>query len=129
MEFLGVILAAAAGFGFGAVWYGVNADRWMAAVGRTRADIEADKSPIPFIIAGLAALFAAATMRWIMNGMGMSGIGSGLGLGACLGAFVVAPWIVLHYGFSGRPRELWAIDGIHAFGAFVIMGLVLGLFV
>ena len=59
---------------------------------------------------------------------GVTGMMRCLGYGAGIGAFVVMPWVILHYAFAGRPKSLWWIDGGHTVAAFAVMGLVLGLF-
>ena len=128
VEFLGVFLSGAAGFGFGALWYGVLGERWMKAVGRTKQEIQADPSPLPFIIAFVAAVLAGAVMGVLMRIAGLSGPLEGASLGLAVGGSIVAPWIVLHYAFAGRPRDLWWIDGLHSAAALTIVGLVLGLF-
>ena len=84
VEFLGVFLSGAAGFGFGALWYGVLGERWMKAVGRTKQEIQADPSPLPFIIAFVVNPDALCSwvsqsacvekrlvkVYWIANGIG-----------------------------------------------------------
>lgn len=127
MDFVAVFLAAAAAFGTGAVWYSVNGRRWLAAVGRTEEEIKADRSPLPFIIAGLAALVAAGMMRHIFVTGGVSGFWPGLGTGFGLGAFVASPWILTNCAFANRPRDLWWIDPGYATLALTAMGIVLGL--
>lgn len=121
------IVAAAASFAFGAVWYGALGDRWLAATGRTKEDIQADRSPLPFILAGITALLGAGALRWIFAAHGVDGALEGLRLGLALGLAVAAPWVVLSHAFSGRPRDLWWIDGGHAAIALGISGTVLGL--
>ncbi len=128
MGFLGVILAAAAGFGVGAIWYGGLSARWMVAVGTTKEEIADDNSPLPFVIAGLAALLAAGMMRHMFVTGEVTGWLRCGAYGAGIGAFMVMPWIILHYAFAGRPRSLWWIDGGHTVAAFTVMGVVLGIF-
>ena len=128
MQILAVLLAAIAGFGSGAVWYMVNGQRWMAAVGRTEDEIKADKSPLPFIIGFLASLVTAGMMRHVFASSGISGLGAGLIGGFGVGLFFVAPWILTNYAFAGRPRALWWIDCGHVILACSLIGLVLGLF-
>lgn len=128
MGILAVVVAAAAGFGWGAVWYMWNGERWMAAVGKTKEEVDASKDPTPFVIGGIAALLTAGMMRHILAAAGVTGVGGGLIAGLGMGAFVAAPWIVLNYAFAGRPRSLWWIDGLHVVGAQGLIGLVLGLF-
>jgi len=128
MTYLAIFLAAMGGFAVGAVWYMSLAKPWMAAVGRTEEEIKADQNPLPFIIAFLAALSAATVMQHMFVAGGVTGVMRCLGYGAGIGAFVVMPWVVLHYAFAGRPKSLWWIDGGHTVAAFAVMGLVLGLF-
>ncbi len=128
MNILAIVIAAAAGFGVGAVWYMTLAKPWMAAIGKTEAEVKADESPLPYIIAGLGALSAAAVMQHMFAAGGVEGVLRSLGYGAGIGAFIVMPWVILHYAFAGRPRSLWWIDGGHTIAAFAAMGLVLGLF-
>lgn len=128
MGILAVLLAAAAGFGAGAAWYMINGRRWMAAVGRSKEELEAEKSPLPFILAAIAALLTAGMMRHVFVSAGVSGVGGGLVGGLGVGAFFVAPWIMVNYAFAGRPRALWWIDMGHVILACGAIGLVLGLF-
>jgi hypothetical protein len=127
MQLLAVLLAAAAGFAAGAVWYMINGKRWMAAVGRTEADMKADKSPLPFVIGFAASLLTAGLMRHVFAGAGVSGLGGGLIGGLGVGLFFVAPWIMTNYAFAGRPKTLWWIDSGHVILACSAIGLVLGL--
>lgn len=128
VEFLGIFLSGAAAFAVGAVWYGLLAEPWMAAVGRSRQEIQADKSPLPFVIAFASAVLAMAVMGVLMRLAGLSGPLHGAMLGLALGALIAAPWLVLHYAFAGRPKQLWWIDGLHSVAALTVGGLVLGLF-
>jgi hypothetical protein len=128
MQLLAVLLAAAAGFAAGAVWYMINGKRWMAAVGRTEAEMKADKSPLPFVIGFAASLLTAGLMRHIFASAGVVGVGGGLVGGLGVGLFFVAPWIMTNYAFAGRPKALWWIDSGHVILACSAIGLVLGLF-
>ncbi|MEM7507701.1 MAG: DUF1761 domain-containing protein [Pseudomonadota bacterium] len=126
MAYLGVFLAAVAGFAMGAVWYMVNGPRWMAAVGRSEEEIKADKSPLPFVIAFLASLVTAGMMRHVFVTSGISGFGGGLIGGLGVGLCLIAPWILTNYAFAGRPRSLWWIDAGHVILAATAIGAVLG---
>ena len=128
VEYLGIFLSGVAAFAFGALWYGVLGERWMKAAGRSKEEIETDQSSLPFIIAFVAAVLAAAVLAILMRLIPLSGPQEGALLGLAIGGAVVAPWIVLHYAFAGRPRDLWWIDGLHSAIALTIAGLVLGFF-
>ena len=128
MQLVAVLLAAAAGFGSGAIWYMVNGKRWAAAVGRSEEELKADRSPLPFVIGFAANLLTAGLMRHVFAGAGVGGIGGGLVGGLGIGLFFVAPWILTNYAFAGRPRALLWIDSGHVVLACSAIGLVLGVF-
>jgi hypothetical protein len=128
MQLLAVLLAAAAGFGAGAVWYMVNGKRWMDAVGRPEAEMKADRSPLPFVIGALASLSTAGLMRHVFASAEVASIGGGLVGGLGIGLFFVAPWIMTNHAFAGRSKALWWIDAGHVVLACSAIGLVLGIF-
>ena len=127
MQIVAVLLAAAAGFAMGAVWYMALGKLWMCAVGLTEADMKANQSPTPFIIAALGNLATAGMMRHVFVSAGLSGAGAGLIAGLGIGLFMIAPWILTNYAFAGRPKTLWWIDAGHVILAATAIGTVLGL--
>lgn len=129
MSLIGVILAAAAGFGFGAIWYMSLGRVWMDAVGLSEEEVKSNPDPVPFIIGFIAALSTAGILRHMLVSGGVTGILGCTVSGLGLGLFAVAPWIVLNYAFARRPRILALIDGGHVVGACTVIGLVLGIFI
>ena len=127
MRLVAVLLAAAAGFGAGALWYMINGGRWMAAVGGGETTARASKAPLSFAIGFAANLLTAGLLRHILANAGVEGAGAGLVAGLGLGLFAVAPWVVTNYAFAGRPKPLWWIDAGHVVLACSGIGLVLGL--
>ena len=130
MGFLAVIVAAAAGFGFGAAWYMTLAKPWIEAaqikVGPDGQPV--NTSPLPYIMAAIAMLLVAGMMRhtFALSGIdtAMKGLVSGLGIGL----FFISPWIMINNGYGGRPFRLTLIDGGYATFGCALIGLVLGLF-
>ncbi|MEM7526819.1 MAG: DUF1761 domain-containing protein [Pseudomonadota bacterium] len=127
MVLLSILLAAAAGFATGAVWYGVLSKRWLAATGRTEEEIKADRSPLPFILAGITALLASTVLRHVFDAVGLT-FGGAVTAGIGIGLGLVAPWIVLNHAFAGRPRDLWWIDAGYAALAVTVISIVHGFF-
>ncbi len=128
MQLVAVLLAAAAGYAAGAVWYRGNGARWAAAVGRTEDELKAERTALPFAKAIAASVLTAGLMRHVFVSGGISGIGGGLLSGFGVGLFFVAPWILTNYAFAGRPGALWWIDAGHVVLACSTIGLVLGVF-
>ena len=129
MEILSVIIAAAAGFGFGAVWYMALSKPWMAA-----ANIKADENgnpendgPLPYIMAALAMLLVAGMMRHTFALSDITTLSKGLVSGLGIGLFFISPWIMINNGYTSRPFKLTLIDGGYATFGCAIMGAVLTL--
>lgn len=127
---LQVIIAAIAGYAFGAVWYMALSKQWVQATG---IEVDADgrpkdKSPVPFIVAFISAVVVAGMMRHIFVMAGIDSVGKGLLTGLGLGLFVAAPWMVNNIMFGGRNKSLIWIDGGYAAGGCAVIGLVLALF-
>ncbi|GAA6175969.1 DUF1761 domain-containing protein [Sulfitobacter pacificus] len=130
MELVAVIVAAAAGFGFGAIWYMMLAKPWVAATGiQVDADGKpVDKSPLPFIMAAVAMVLVAGMMRHTFALSQIDTAGKGLISGLGIGLFFISPWIMINNGYGGRPFRLTLIDGGYATFGCALMGLVLTLF-
>ncbi|MCB2128696.1 MAG: DUF1761 domain-containing protein [Rhodobacteraceae bacterium] len=130
MELFSVIVAAAAAYAFGAVWYMKWAKQWIAASGVPvdASGKPANASAMPFVISGIAMLIVAGMMRHVFQMGGIETVGAGLMSGLGLGAFVALPWIVTNYAYSDRPRSLTYIDGGYAVIGCTIIGTVLALF-
>ncbi|MGJ8615659.1 MAG: DUF1761 domain-containing protein [Sulfitobacter sp.] len=130
MGFLAVIVAAAAGFAFGAAWYMALSKPWVEAAG-IKVDAngrpEGD-SPLPYIMAAIATLVVAGMMRHTFALSGIDTLGKGLISGLGIGLFFISPWIMINNGYGGRPFKLTLIDGGYATFGCAIIGLVLTLF-
>jgi hypothetical protein len=131
MEFINVIVAAAASYGFGAVWYMALAKPWMAAAGvKAGPDGKPENAsnPLPYIIAFFAAVLVAGMLRHILSSSGVTGVGKGFLTGLGVGLFLATPWLATCYSFGGRPKRLILIDGGYTTFGCAIMGAVLTLF-
>lgn len=128
MNILAIVIAAAAGFAFGAVYYMSLSTQWLAAVGRTKEDIAGKRSVTPFI----TSIAALLVMAWVLAGT-VGHLGPGqvtLKNGIISGLFVwlgfVATTIAVNNAFGGRKPMLSVIDGIHWLGVLVIQGAIIG---
>lgn len=130
MGIVAVIVAAAAGFGFGAIWYMALAKPWVAAA-NIQVDADGkpiDKSPLPFVMAAVAMVLVAGMMRHTFALSQIDDPGKGLMSGLGIGLFFISPWIMINNGYGGRPFRLTLIDGGYATFGCAIMGLILTLF-
>lgn len=130
MQYVAVLVAAAAGFGVGAIWYNVFSKQWIAASG---IPIGPDGKPeggalVPMIGGFLCILLVAGMMRHTFGMAGIDSVGKGLVGGLGIGLFFITPWITLNVLFSARPRMLAVIDGGYATASCAVIGAVLTLF-
>ncbi|MFK7939556.1 MAG: DUF1761 domain-containing protein [Roseovarius sp.] len=130
MEFLNVIVAAIAGFAFGAVWYMTLAKPWTEAAGIAVDENgkPVDESVTPYIMASFAMLLVSGMMRHVFELGGVDTFGEGLVSGLGIGLFFISPWIMINNGYGGRPFKLTLIDGGYATFGCAIIGAVLTLF-
>ena len=130
-----ILIAAIAGFVFGALWYGALSKQWMAARGISAADMEKAKAetgtiPVPYIIAFVALLvmawmFAGVLLHLARGGMPMS-IRAGVISGFFLWLGFVITTMAVNHAFQGAKRSLTLIDGGHWLGVLLIQGAILG---
>lgn len=131
MELLNVIVAAAGSFAFGAIWYMAWAKPWMAASGVScdeNGNPENGASPLPYIMSAVSALVVAGMMRHMFAMSPVDSVWEGAVSGFGVGAFFIAPWIMMNNGFGGKPFTLTLIDGGYAAIGCGIIGTILMLF-
>lgn len=126
MGTLSVIAAAAAGWIFGAIWYGIIGKQWMVAAGLTEETINR-KNYAAFIGSFICAILVAGMMRHIFIGAGVASLGKGALTGLGLGVFIATPWLATNYLFAQRPPALTFFDGVYASVGCMIIGTVLTL--
>ena len=126
VNYLAVLVAALIGFGVGGPWYSVFSRSWLAAIGKTEAEVKGGNAVIAYSGAFAASLMTAYALALIV-GLSQAHTavhGALLGLWAWVG-FVAAPNLPA-YLFSRWPRELFFINNGYHFVALLIMGAILG---
>jgi hypothetical protein len=130
VSYLAVVVAAVASWIFGALWYGLLGERWMAALGTTKADLmgpSGKPSPAPFVLSFVAELVMAWTLAGVVGHMGPVTV-----RGALITAFLawlgfVLTTMLVKNAYTRRSTAITAIDGGHWLGVLMIQVLVIGL--
>ena len=122
-NWLAVIVAAVACFGFGAIYYGVLSKQWERAVGRPFS-----ASPLPFIISFAGLVVMAFVMAGLLGHLGDLSLRSGLISGAIVWAGFVLTTLAINNAYQGKRASLTLLDAGHWFGVLVIMGGIIGWF-
>lgn len=128
---LAVMLAAAASFLFGGIWYGALSRQWMDAAGMTLDDVAPGKGPVlaPYISAFLAELVMAFVLAGVMGailGSGGMTVWQGMVTGAWMWLGFIMSSLVVNHAFQGARKALTFIDGGHWLGVVLVQGAVLG---
>jgi hypothetical protein len=125
-----VLVAAVAGWGFGAVWYMALARPWMAAHGFTPEQMRAHHGkgagPWPYIISFLADLVMAWVLAGLIGHFGAVNVKNGLISGAFVWLGFVITTLTVNNMFGLRSHRLIAIDGGHWLGVLLVMGAIIG---
>jgi len=126
VNYLAVLVAAIAAYGFGAIYYMSLSNAWLDAVGLKKEQLSTSKTP--FIVAAVANLVMAGTLAGLMAHLGPITIRAGIISGALCWLGFVATTIAVNNVYPGRKPKLSIIDGIHWLGVLVIQGAIIGAF-
>ena len=111
IRILAIVVAAIVYFFIGAIWYGQFSVAWLAGIGRTMAELEAENPGArPYVVGFGSVLVACATLGWLIARTGTSGWAGGAKLGVVVALGLVGAQLALNYGFESRSVSLWLIN-------------------
>lgn len=126
-SYLAILLAAIASFMFGWLWYGSLSKQWMAAQGKTEADIKSAGRPLPMLL--IISFVTALVMAYVLSTIiGMSpdrSIGAALRIASMIWLGFVATTMIANHGYQNVRWSLTAIDSGHWLGVLLLQGLIL----
>lgn len=126
-----ILLAAVASFLFGAVWYGGFSRRWLAALGKSDAELKASAG---FAGPMIVTFIAQVLMAWVLTGILAHLLKGGVAVSARNGMLsagilwfgFVATTLASNHSFQGARRMLTLIDAGHWLGVLLIQGAIIG---
>ncbi|TAJ34562.1 MAG: DUF1761 domain-containing protein [Reyranella sp.] len=126
MNYLAILVAAVAAFGFGSLYYMSLSSQWLAAIGKKKEELS--PSMAPFVISIVSLLVMAQVLAGTIAhlGGGQVTVRTGIITGAFMWLGFVATTTATNYAFGGRKASLTVIDCIHWLGVLVIQGAVIG---
>ena len=125
INWLAVLVSAAATFLLGGLWYGPLLGRvWMRASGVTEAQVRQGNAARIFGLSFLLQLVAALVLAMFIGPDSTATFG--LFAGASVGIAWVATGLGVIYLFEQRPLAHWAVNAGYHVVSYTIMGLVLG---
>jgi hypothetical protein len=130
INYWAVLVAAAAAWGFGGVWYRLLAKPWMAAHGFTSEQIRAHHgkgaAPWPLIVSLVSDLIMAWMLAGVLGHLGAVTLKNGVISAAFLWLGFVITTLAVNNMFGLRNHRLILIDGGHWLGALLLMGAIIG---
>jgi len=128
VNWLAVVLAALASMAFGFAWYMALSRPWLAAVGKSREQINPGDAT-PFIWTAAAELVMAYFIALLTPLLtGATTLSNGLLIAAHMWLGFVVTTLVINHRYQRAPWALTAIDGGHLLGVLLVQGAVIGLF-
>lgn len=130
LNYWAVVLAAAVSFLFGGVYYGVVGGKWLAALGKTKEQLEQQGGygttmALTFVAQLLMAFVLAGLIGHL--GTGQVTITNGLISALFVWAGFVATIMSVDNAFQKRKFALTLIDGTHWLGVLLIQGFIIGI--
>src|SRR5262249_27673071 len=114
INYLAVLIAAVAAWVLGAVWYMTLSTPWLAAQGKTKAEMKPPASKLaafgPFVLVFVAELIMAWMLAGILGHLGAVTVKNGVISGAACWLGFVLTTIATNYAFQSRKIMLTGID-------------------
>jgi cytosine/adenosine deaminase-related metal-dependent hydrolase len=134
ISYLAVLVAAIAGWLVGAAYYGVLAQPWVAAHGRSMEGFKAEQAArkgtvhawLPFVLAFLAELVMAYVLAGMVGHLGAVTIRSAVISGLFVWAGFMLTTMLVNNAFAGAKYMLTLINAGHWLAVIVVMGVVIG---
>jgi hypothetical protein len=128
INYLAVVVAAIAYMVLGALWYSpiLFGTAWMKGIGKTREQVNADFSPVNYIIALIFAFIASYGIARFMIWAGGDSIADGIKVAVLAGVAFVLATMGMNDVFEKRPSGLTVINILYHLIAFLIVGIIIG---
>ena len=129
IEPLIILAAGVAAWLAGAVWYGLLGNKWVAALGTTKAALARAPglpSAVPFILVFVADVVLAWVLALVLHATFATGIGNAVAWAMVLWMGFVLTTIAGNYSFARRQPMLTLIDSGHWLFAMIAAAVVLG---
>jgi len=121
----GIIAGAIVLFAWGALWFTVLSSAWLAAVGKSKAELDASGF-LPFVLSFVAGLFVSYCFDNMLWHYERGDAFKGLQVGVLTGVCIFGAMLVNLYSFEARPIALILIDGGYGIIGFALTGAAVG---
>lgn len=128
MNYLAVLVGAAVSVVVGAVWYmpALFGNPWMAAIGKTKEQVEKDFTPVKILGAFLLGFLLSYGIARMIFWTGMNTPRGGVMIGVFVSVAFVFSTTAVNHLFEGRPCKLTMIYLFHHLVELAAIGAILG---
>ncbi|MCB2061116.1 MAG: DUF1761 domain-containing protein [Novosphingobium sp.] len=127
MNWIAVVLAAAAGFVVGGIWYGpLFGKAWQRESGLSDESIKGANMPMIFGLVALLNLFAAFILGHVLATYGRPDFVTSTIVGGGIGLGFIATSLGVNYLFARKSLKLFAIDACYWTLVYAVMGAIFG---
>jgi Protein of unknown function (DUF1761) len=110
-----------------ACWYTLLGQQWLAAIGKSMADMQqGGNSPVPYIGSLICDIVIAWALAWVLTRTGRTTALAGAVTGAALSIGFIATTLMTEYLFEQRPRALFYINAGCALIGMAVAGAIVG---
>lgn len=127
IDWIALIGAVVASYAFSAVYYITLGKPWMAAIGKTEAEIKAGASPVAYVVAVIGHTLIAYMLSVLMVTLATGSVAGGLSVALPLWLAFVVSTMTINHRFQQSSWSHTIIDGAHWLGVFAIQAVVIGL--
>jgi len=126
IDWIAVLVAAAAGYAFGAVWFSPKmfGSTWLAALGKKKEELGSPAQAM--IVTAFTTLVTAMCLALILKGCAIDTLAGGFAMGVVIGGGIVFAGMLSDALFQAQPMKLLWIAGGHRFGGTALMCAVIG---
>ena len=125
---IAILAAGAAGWIFGAIWYGALSKAYQRALGLNPDDCKDKKMPLaPMLVSFLAAIVMSAVLYQLLTNLGVMGLVPSLIAGFTIGVGFLLTSTLVNNMFQQKSFALTVIDGGHWVLAVMVEAAVLAL--
>jgi hypothetical protein len=127
VDWIALVAAFVASYAFSAAYYITLGKPWMAAIGKTEAEIKAGASPVAYVVAIIGHILIAYMLSVLMVSLAVGSIAGGVTMALSMWLAFVIPTMTINHRFQQSNWSHTIIDGAHWLGVFVIQAVVIGL--
>ena len=128
INWIAVILAAAAGFVVGGIWYGpLFGKAWQRETGLSDESIKDANMPMIFGLVALLNLISAFILAHVLATYGRPELAISTIVGGGIGLGFIATSLGVNYLFARKSLRLFAIDACYWTLVYAVMGAIFGL--